>query len=187
MRNPPEHMGRRTAVLAVLVLAAGLLVVVPATAQTNERRATEEHCVAVAVDQAADGELVVSEPQCFATKAEAADAVAALTTAAPSDSANAGSPGLQVPLSTMTLGIHYDGTGGTGSSISITGSGCTGGYWNASAYWTNRISSTWNGCYQVKHYDFAGKVGSSYSTYTVGQIDSLSWFSNDTGSVSYHS
>ncbi|MDQ3782560.1 MAG: hypothetical protein M3349_06440, partial [Actinomycetota bacterium] len=164
MRNPPEHMGRRTAVLAVLVLAAGLLVVVPATAQTNERRVTEEHCVAVAVDQTADGELVVSEPECFATEAEADEALAALTTAAPSDSATAGSPGLQVPLATFTLGKHYDGFSGTGSSISITGSGCTGGYWNASSYWTNRISSTWNGCYQVKHYDYGGKVGMSYST-----------------------
>ncbi len=187
MGNSPETLGRRIAVLAVLVLTAALLVVVPATAQTAERQATEEHCVAVATDEAADGRLILSEPECFSSQEEAAAAVAAVADQAPSDSATAGSPELSQPLSTITLGIHYDGTSGTLSSIAITGSGCTGGYWNALGWWSNRISSTWNGCYRLKHYDFSGKAGMSTNTYTVGDLDNLGWFSNMTGSVSYHS
>jgi len=55
--HPPESKRRATAV-AALTLAAALVAVVPAVAQTAEP-VTEEHCVVVAVDTASDGRLVV--------------------------------------------------------------------------------------------------------------------------------
>ncbi len=52
-----------------------------------------------------------------------------------------------------TLGVHFDGTNGTGSSISVSGGGCTGGHWNTGGSWANRISSSWNGCYKLRHHN----------------------------------
>ena len=88
----------------------------------------------------------------------------------------------------FTLGIHYDGYGGSGSSITIKGSSCSGGYWNASGWWRNRISSSYNGCYHLKHHDKPNKIGSTYHTYGTYQIDNIgSWMNNRTESVSYWS
>ncbi|CAN5474001.1 MAG: hypothetical protein ACR2JP_06630 [Acidimicrobiia bacterium] len=177
--------------MAVLAVLAALVVTVPASAQQAEREA-EVHCVAVATGETADGQLVVTEPECFASPADAAAAteeaiadLAASTT--PGIGVNTALPGAIVPLAaSLTLGIHYDGSSGTGSSIAIVGSGCTGGYWNASATWKNRISSTYNGCGRLKHYDYQNRLGMTYTTYGVGDLDSLSWFSDMTESVSYH-
>jgi hypothetical protein len=193
MRSHPPEAKRRAAAVAALTLAAAVVAAVPAIAQTAEA-VTEEHCVAVVVDVAADGRLVLGEPDCFSTVVDAAEAAeAALADLAASNrtgakSAMADSSGdlLVVQASSKTLGIHYDGSGGTGSSITVVGSACTGGYWNASATWKNRISSSYNGCGRLKHYDKPSMVGIMYTTLGVGTTDNLSWFSNMTESVSYH-
>ncbi|HEY5728268.1 MAG TPA: hypothetical protein VIV08_06600 [Acidimicrobiia bacterium] len=190
--HPPEAKRRATAV-AALTLATALVAVVPAVAQTAEP-VTEEHCVVLAVDTASDGRLVLDEPECYPTVADAAEAteVALVDVAASNRSVSrsalaSDSAGQQVTqASSKTLGIHYDGTSGSGSSITVVGSACTGGYWNASATWKNRISSTYNGCGRLKHYDKPSMVGTTYTTLGVGTTDNLSWFSNMTESVSYH-
>ena len=38
-------------------------------------------------------------------------------------------------MSTSTLGRHFDGFNGTGSSISVIGANCTGGWWNTGPTW----------------------------------------------------
>jgi hypothetical protein len=90
-------------------------------------------------------------------------------------------------LSSFTLGIHFDGFNGTGSSISVAGSSCTGGWWNTGTTWANRISSSYNGCARLRHYDLANKGGSYQDTYGAGTTDNLSTMDNRSESVSYHS
>ena len=193
MQTHPPEAKRRAAAIAALTLATALVAVVPAVAQTAEPVA-EEHCVAVAVDVASDGRLVLDEPECYSTVADASEAtkvaladVAASNRSVTRSALASDSGGQQVAQATSkTLGIHYDGSSGTGSSITIVGSACTGGYWNASATWKNRISSTYNGCGRLKHYDKPSMVGTMYTTLGVGTTDNLSWFANMTESVSYH-
>jgi hypothetical protein len=193
MQSHPPVAKRRTTAVAALTLATALVAVVPAVAQTAEP-AAEEHCVAVAVDTANDGRLVLDEPECFSSAAEASEATEdALVTLAASNRLAARSAvaddsgGKQVAQAlSKTLGIHYDGSGGSGSSITIVGSACTGGYWNASATWKNRINSSYNGCGRLKHYDKPSMVGMMYTTLGVGTTDNLGWFANMTESVSYH-
>lgn len=90
---------------------------------------------------------------------------------------------------TRVLGIHFDGRYGSGSSVTVVGSSstaCSGGYWNASSYWRDRISSTYNGCYRLTHYTGRSTSGSAFNTYTRGQTDTLSsWIDNRTESVRY--
>lgn len=143
------------------------------------------HCVLFVIDQRADGELVLSEPDCFDDEAAARSwasggLVEALGWPSQLDAAD-------VALSTFTLGRHYDGFSGTGSSISVVGSSCTGGHWNTTSSWDNRISSSYNGCSRLRHYDYANKGGSGENTYGSGTTDNLGILNNRTESVSYHS
>jgi hypothetical protein len=168
------------AVVAVWMLGAG-----PAVGEV------ETHCVVEVVDQRADGELVLSEPRCYWSFAEAmfdaSDGAAQLG----SDSSGAvlfeDGPTTEGVLASFTLGIHFDGFNGSGSSISVVGDSCTGGWWNTGASWANRISSSWNGCYRLKHHDGPNKSGASESTVGVGATRNLSVLNNRAESVSYWS
>lgn len=117
----------------------------------------ETHCVVEVVAHAADGELLT-----------VTDAAVAET------------------VSSFTLGIHFDGASGSGSSISVTGSSCTGGYWNTPSTWDDRISSSWNGCARLRHWGGPSKTGSYQDTSGVGTTDNLTTMNNRTESVSYH-
>ncbi len=182
---------RRALVMSVLSAATVMVVVAPASADRSSRNApsAEEHCVAAVVSQRADGLMTLSEETCYGTFAEAMADVSAGTVDVPldlegTDAFNDEFVGTMA--ASFTLGIHYDGYGGSGSSISIVGTSCNGGYWNASSWWRNRINSSFNGCYHLRHYDNPSKSGSTFNTYTGGQIDSLSWFANRTESVAYY-
>lgn len=157
-----------------------LLAVLAGAPDTSDVSKDEVHCVAFVVDQTADGELVLSEPDCFDTRTEAG-VWAAVGPAGPQVS------GFYMAGSTFTLGRHFDGFNGTGSSITIVGSSCTGGYWNTSSSWDNRISSSYNGCARLTHWDEPAKSGSSQHTYGAGTTDNLSYMNNKAESVSYHS
>lgn len=206
---------RRPLMLVLLVLAATLVVAAPSEAGDRTRdkgrdaadEATgEEHCVAAVAEQRDDGEIVLGDMRCYerfsaavldATNGaivldEDEDAKALFTgeyALGGMSTMDAGGPvnsALGSKPTSFTLGIHFDGSNGTGSSIAIKGSSCTGGYWNATGFWKNRISSSWNGCYRLRHYDYQNKSGSSYTTTGGGQVDNIaSWFSNKTESVSY--
>lgn len=143
----------------------------------------ETHCAVLVVDQMDDGELVVSEPVCYSDPAALAQWLEAdsYQLAGAADGSNVGAS------STFTLGIHYDGFNGTGSSISVVGSSCSGGWWNTGSTWANRISSSYNGCARLRHWDLPDKAGSSESTLGVGKTNNLTYMDNRTESVSYHS
>jgi len=142
-----------------------------------------EHCVVEVVAQAPDGQLIMSRPDCYRTFGEAAAHAAALTTSGVSGATS----GLITPASTFALGIHYDGFNGTGSSITVVGSSCTGGWWNTTTTWDNRISSSYNGCDRLTHHDMSNKTGASEPTLGLGSVSNLSTLNNRAESVSYWS
>lgn len=147
----------------------------------------ETHCVLFVVGQADDGEFMMSDPVCFESEA-VADIWASTDPAGELGlSVHHSNSDVVVTASTFTLGKHFDGANGTGSSITIVGGSCTGGYWNTSTSWDNRISSSYNGCAHLIHWDLPSKSGTAQSTYGSGTTDNLTYMNNRTESVSYHS
>lgn len=150
------------------------------------RERNESHCVIFVVGQRADGELILSDADCFADELSAELWSSYGSSESGSETGVEGSGAVYAASSTFTLGRHYDGLNGTGSSVRIVGSSCTGGYWNTSSSWDNRISSSYNGCAQLKHWDLPYKSGTVESTYGAGTTDNLGCMDNRTQSVSYH-
>jgi hypothetical protein len=176
-----------TGLLAVLMLSAP----VSTAPAFDSDRAIEEHCVFQVVNQSVGGQFVLSDPTCFHSLRDAMTYAASgsvtgeelLGVSGPQLFAE---PSSGQALSTFTLGIHFDGTNGSGSSISVVGSSCTGGWWNTGGTWANRISSSWNGCFRLRHYDLPNKSGTWADTTEVGQIDNIpSAMNNRTESVAY--
>ena len=181
-------MFRLHSLLLLVLVGAGLhpnLTEIPVTS------AEETHCVVRVLDQAADGEFTLSPATCFDRLASALEFAANRRIAEGASlelpgPAVLGDPGASAALSTFTLGTHFDGSNGTGSSISVVGSSCIGGWWNTGGAWANRITSSWNGCYRLRHYDSPNKVGTWADTTGVGQTDNLpSTMNNRTESVAY--
>lgn len=167
------------------VMAAVLVVVWGPPAQAGG----EEHCVVEVVGEKPNGELRLSKPRCHPSFADAmldaSDGLMQLSADVASDVVFTDEV-IGSMASTFALGIHYDGFGGSGSSITVVGSSCTGGWWNTTSSWDNRISSSYNGCSRLTHWDSPNKRGSYQSTYGSGSTDDLSYMSNRAESVSYH-
>lgn len=166
-----------------VVLGTATAIPAAASAAPASVAALETHCVVYVVDQLNDGELQMSRPTCFPTQREAA-ALAAQPALAPRAAGVDAGNGVAL----FTLGIHYDGYNGTGASITVVGSSCSGGWWNTPTWFDNKISSSFNGCYRLRHYNRPNRAGSSTSTTGVGDIDNLPYFMNNrTESVAYFS
>lgn len=193
-----RRVSRRRSMLAIVagVLALTVLTAAPAAAED------ETHCVLDVLDVLLDGEFIMSEPVCFATFDEAMNFIGAgdigiesgrqLFAEKPalnsgfSRTAAADPDMSKTNGSSFIIGIHFKGSGGTGSSVSITGSSCSGGYWNASSSWRNVITSSYNGCGRLAHYSQLNISGSRYDTVTVGQTDTIyGSMDNNTESVRY--
>lgn len=163
-----------------------------ASAETGDQLPSdldERHCVVTVLDIEEDLELVMSPEICFGSFSEAVAELSGGRLRLPHDtpvSVLASNPGY-IAGASFTIGIHYDYYNGGGSSISVGGSSCTGGWWNTPSWFDNRESSSYNGCYRLKHYDLPNKGGSYQSTTGVGQTDNLTIMNNRTESVSYHS
>ena len=167
-----------------LAMIATALIPAAAGAVDADEREIETHCVVYVTEKAEDGELKTSAPTCFPTIEKAAAQAGQPLLAAQI----AGLDGMTYAFSTFTLGIHYDGYNGTGSSITVVGSSCSGGYWNTPSWFDNTISSSYNGCYKLRHYDRPGKSGGYKNTYGVGQTDNITgWMNHRTESVAYYS
>ena len=151
----------------------------------------ESHCVREVVAQKADGELILSEARCYGSFMLAALDVSGGEVVLDHDATggvlfDGGAEGSS--LSSFTLGIHFDGYNGSGSSISIVGTGCSGGWWNTGGSWANRISSSKNGCHRLTHHDHPNKGGDAEDTVGAGATHNLSSsMNNKTESVSYWS
>lgn len=173
--------GLRGSVLVALMLALSVVMATPAAADD------ETHCVIDVLDVLLDGEFVVSQPICFATLGEVMEYIGAgdigvedgpdLFAQAPALNARyARQPATSTESSTSyssVIGIHFTGRSGTGSSVTVTGSNCSGGYWNTSSSWRNVISSSYNGCLRLAHYSQPSISGTRYDTYGTGQTDSI--------------
>jgi hypothetical protein len=145
----------------------------------------ESHCVVQVVDQTDQGELVVGAADCYLSFADAQAASAEVQFGRTAQGVTTDGTDVVFLLST-TLGIHYDGLNGGGSSITVVGSSCSGGWWNTGATWANRISSSWNGCHRLRHYDRANQGGSWADTIGVGAVHNLPLaMNNKTESVAY--
>lgn len=173
------------------ILCAGLvsiLVVGLASAAEGVRSSpvAETHCVVWVMGQAVDGELSLTAPSCYRTLAEALEVASARSTG--SDVPVSGvDPSLAASqVLSFTLGTHFDGLNGTGSSISVVGDACGGGWWNTGPTWANRISSSWNGCYRLRHHDGPGATGAYADTVGAGSTHNVpSAMNNKAESVSY--
>lgn len=182
-----------------VALASLLVVAFPATASANARAHQDElHCLLQTDGVDSTGELVVVGETCFAEFPSVLHALGAppdvvehVTT--PPDltksdmsrlSADATPEQAEGSLSASSvIGIHYDGSSATGSSFSVSGSACTGGYLNVSAAWNNRVRSTINGCPAVRHFDGFNVVGTFQDT--VGYGGNLTYMDRRTSSIQY--
>lgn len=170
--------------IAGMAAATIPLLAIPAT--PGQAETGESHCIVEVTDQKPDGEFILSPPKCFDGLADAHDY--ALSPRLGNDQAASILGSVQSLGGTFILGTHFDGYNGSGSSISVVGSTCTGGWWNTTTVWDNRISSSYNGCYRLRHFDYPNKAGDRYDTTGVGQTDNLSAaMNNRTESVAYYS
>ncbi|MCU1483298.1 MAG: hypothetical protein JWN67_44 [Actinomycetia bacterium] len=125
--------------VSVLLAAVTLLGIVVPTAGAAEG---EQHCYVRVIDKKASGELVTTEPSCYATTAQMQQAAYSPPTRLRQASTQ----------STFPLATHYDAANYGGSSTTVYGSDCLGGWLNTSAYWAANMASTRNGCARVKHF-----------------------------------
>ncbi len=158
-RSSIPRAGARAGLGAVAL--AGSLVALPSPVDAAlGEPAGERHCVLVVVDQATSGELTTAPPVCFGTLAEALEYAG--DTPLRRDDASSD----ELAAASSVLGTHFEHQDRTGSSITISGSTCSGGWVDLSATWINRISSTRNGCSTVTFFDGFATSGSSEQTDT---------------------
>jgi hypothetical protein len=124
------------------IVVAGCLVGPGAAVALGATRPTERHCSVTVVGEKPSGELQTTPPVCTT-----GDQPQALGTAS----------------AQSTIAIHYVNANFSGSSYTVQGTGCTGGYLNLPADWTNVISSTWSTC-TATHFDLYYLGGDSQST-----------------------
>ena len=155
---------RCAATLLVGCLGTGVALTPDAEAAQVE---PEEHCVIVVVDQEPDGELITTEPECSASRPVALQRARSASGRA----------------STFVIGAHYDGFAYGGSSLSVLGDDCLGGWLNVPAGWNNRISSTSHGCPQIRHFDGYYLVTPEQTTFPPGA--NLILLNNRTSSIQY--
>src|SRR5690349_8463862 len=115
--------------LLCITPAAMLMVLLPATAAQAK---PESHCVIEVTGQKPSGEYTTTSPQCYGSEDEANASITGGETLA----------GPMALTSDFIIGIHYDGFNWTGSTMTVVGSDCAGGWLNVSAAWNNRIRST---------------------------------------------
>lgn len=150
------------AIAGALALATLLPVTTAGAAPTPTG---EQHCAAKVVDEKETGELVLGPTECRATRDAALMAVSGPA------------------KSTFTIGTHFDGASFSGSSFSVVGSNCSGGWLNLDSSWDNRVSSTVNGCNRIIHYDGDNLTGAGEAT--LGGGGSLWYLNNRTNSIQY--
>ena len=153
--------------------ALGVITAPGASGETAPRSTpAEEHCVLRVTGRADDGRLLTDDLVCAATRMEALDRSAALR-----------APTATAAAADWAIGTHYDGPSYTGSSLTVVGADCTGGWLNMPAGWNNRISSTRHGCPRIRHCD--GYYLSTPQQTTVAPGSNLFSLDNRTSSIQY--
>lgn len=154
-------VGASTALL--IVMAIGLVPTGAGAQRADSGTAPERHCVVSVVDERS-GVLSTGPEQCYGTFAEAQDHAAAESEPRPAEDKD----GLDTSAASSTIGVHFTGTSYTGSSITITGSVCSGGVWYPTGSWNNNIASSYHYCgaTPTRFYDSSTCSGTSYAIYS---------------------
>lgn len=173
-----------------LVAAAALSVIcLPLTARGATADAEQEqHCVVQVVGQQPDGEFITTSPVCYPTFEKVLDRVAAIAAwnsmrlwDVTADDAQSGGAAVS---GTFILGTHYEYPNRGGSSFTVVGSDCAGGYLNLGVDWNDRVSSTKNGCPIVRHWENAYLQGRYDDTLSPGgNLDAS--LDDETSSIQY--
>lgn len=172
-RGSLMDIAKRKAYLA----AAALLVASTASLGARPAEAsTGSHCVAWTQPTASSLALEVVELQCYSSFSDA-------TTAAGGSTSTSSETSTMQSSGDSIIGIHFDGKRLTGDSFTVVGSNCAGGYLNVSNYWNNRVSSTWNGCPAIRHFDGFNIIGANETTFDPG--GDLWYMDNRTSSIQY--
>lgn len=135
----------------------------------------ESHCVIRM--EAESAEAFPDALSCYPTLEEA------LSESGPPIDALKGPESRSAALASSTLAMHFDGRNNTGSSISISGTECSGGHVNLTSDWVNRIRSTANFCPTVKFFDGFDKSGDAEATSGIANLGPLDRRAN---SISYY-
>ena len=153
------------AILICIGLLAALSPVAGAAAQDIPQ---ESHCV---VDVSGG---VAKEAGCFESLRAARNSIW-----------QSSSRGVAVARSSSVLGVHFKGQNYGGSSITITGSGCSGLVWRPAGSWNNNIESSHHYCggSPTKFYDSSSCSGSYKPIHT--WETTLGWMNNRTSCVRY--
>jgi hypothetical protein len=179
--NPPS--APRVLVAAALTTGAISAATPVAGAEPDVGQTPEEHCVVHVLGQEENGRYITDEPTCYPTLAEALADAAGYTPTFLARQAFGRSADVVSALS-VELATHFDGANQTGSSITVSGALCDGGYVNLSSSWINRISSAVNSCPNVNYYDGYDKTGTPQ--YTAGYGDkNLTTLNNAANSIGY--
>lgn len=138
----------------------------------------ELHCAVAVIGHSQSGQLVTSRMVCRRSAAMAIEDV--------QQRQSMMRDGVVWPTASRVLASHYSGKNGTGSSISIIGTRCSGGYWNATGGWRDTIESTRHSqCSRVRHYASYGRAGTYEMSVGPGIVNLVS-MANRVESVSYH-
>ncbi len=153
----------------VVLICIGLLAVLsPVAGAAAQGIQQESHCVV----EVSGG--TATEAGCFESLRAARNSVS-----------KSSARGVAGARSSSVLGVHFKGQNYTGSSITITGSGCSGLVWKPSGSWNNNIESSYHYCggSPTKFYDSSSCSGSHQPIH--GSAPSLGWMNNRASCVRY--
>lgn len=175
--NPSSRL--RYSVTFVMVTAI-LTAVAPAAGATSATKVAdvETHCVVHVVGQEKTGEYLLGDEECYTEFGVAMDAAGLSDRASTPAQART-----EMAMLLSTLAVHFDGANWTGSSLTVSGVDCLGGYINLSATWDNRISSTFGGiCARIRHWSGTNASGIYQDTTNSGNLSTLN---NISSSIQY--
>lgn len=166
------------AAVAALVLVAGVTFAAssPADAKVKE---PERHCIARTTKAVAEAAAPAATPtQCWDSRAEANAALVArgvLPEGAGDGRAelvarDAHNMAARANGQDVILAVHYADDAFEGSSLTVYGTFCDGGYLNTDSYWSTRISATWQDCDVVGHWTLPNLWGAVEDTFKPGAI-----------------
>lgn len=165
-RRRTASLGVRTATAATAAAVLTGAAAAPEAGAAPPPESAGAHCVIEVTGVEADGRMRTAPPRCFATFAEAMGELGLATTGG--DVPESVGDLAEVPnasaASAGVIGIHYALSNRQGSSISVSGTDCNGGYVNLSSSWVNRVSSTRNFCPKTIFYDGFDKSGTAEAT-----------------------
>lgn len=162
-----KRVHRRIAIAMALI---GAFVAAPSPAGAKERVDTrvETHCI-VELNDSSTADSTKSSRQCFSSEAAVDKHLDANSQRSSSN----------------VIGRHYSSTSYSGSTITITGTTCSGGVWYATGSWNNNIESTRNYCGSAgtRFYNSSNCAGSN--RFVTSQQSTLGWMNNLTSCVRY--